>query len=226
MKEKVAKTIGIIMTAILTFVLIACILGFIVLPVITFIIIMIPDFFFLLSLSRNLKKKRFTALCVRGIIYAVLLAFHILFWGAFHMPVSAYTSWQYPLALKYAEFPGSDSFLPRELPSSARHVRFDFMPTILQGDGHIAVGFYADDEYVKNLENELKGSAMHVVNYNELGNLNNSFKNGEIIHLYDSGISHDHPDAKVYILYTDYDWNHPSSKAVFVDGDYVFFSQE
>ena len=226
MKEKVFKKIGIVFNAILAFVFIACILGFITLPLITFIFIMIPDFFFLLSLMRNYKKKLFTAYFIRGIVYSVLLTFHILFWGMFHMPVSVYTSWQYPMALRYTEFPRYQTIMPRELPKSARDVHFDFMPTILQGSGHTALGFTADDEYVKNLENELKGSAMYVVEYKNLDNLNHSLKNNEVINLYDSGIRNSHPDATAYILYTNYNWNHPRSKTVFIDGNFVYFSQE
>ena len=46
------------------------------------------------------------------------------------------------------------------------------------------------------------------------------------ISLYTGTFTEDHPDATVYIIYTNYNWNHPRSKAVFIDGNSVFFSQE
>lgn len=230
MKDKVFKTIGIVLTSILAFVFIASLAGFIALPLVTFIIIMVPDIIFLAILITRYKRKSYLAFFICSIVFFEVMTFHIFFWGMFHMPVYVYSSWQYPIALSYSnDFKSVDSILPEELPESARDVRFEFMPTILQGGGHTAVGFTADEDYVKDLEDKLKTQAIHTGTFNEYGGLiltNMEEDSDKGVYLWEGNIHEEHPDAKVYVTYSNYNWNHPHSKAIFIDGNYVFFSEE
>ena len=230
MRDKTFKTIGIILTSILALVFVASLAGFIVLPLVTFILILVPDLIFLIILAVRLSRKRYTSFFICSVVFTLVLTFHMLFWAMFHMPVAVNTSWQYPIALKYSNsFKAIDTVLPEELPGSAKDVYFEFMPTILQGAGHIAVGFTADETYVKDLEDEVRSQAVHIGKYNEYGCLelsNQDPGSDKVVYLWEGDIREKHPDATVYVIYSNYDWNHPHSKAVFIDGNYVFFSEE
>lgn len=228
MRDKTFKTIGIILTSILALVFVASLAGFIVLPLVTFILILVPDLIFLIILAVRLSRKRYTSFFICSVVFTLVLTFHMLFWAMFHMPVAVNTSWQYPIALKYSNsFKTIDTVLPEELPGSAKDVYFEFMPTILQGAGHIAVGFTADETYVKDLEAKLKTQAIHTGSYNKYGGLElTNLDNNKAVYLWQGNIREEHPDATVYVIYSNYDWNHPHSKAVFIDGNYVFFSEE
>lgn len=230
MRDNSFKKVGTILFFILAAVFVLCVGGFILLPLVTFILILIPDLIFLIILFVQLKKDRCRASFVCGLVFAGVLAFHSLFWGMFHMPVGAYTKWQYPFAYSYSYGRSTDVFLPRQLPASAKNIHFEFIPTVMQGSGWISVEFTADEAYVKDLEERFKDSK-YVVKIKDLGKLNQEIDEtdptfGTITLQGEEEMAEKHPDATVYIVYSNGNFNHPRSKAVFIDGNYVKFSHQ
>ena len=167
MREKVTIGISYVLSGILALAFVALLITYIVIPNIMYLLLLILDFIFLRKLVSMFVKKNHTALLKRSVSFLIVFVLSTLFWGQFHMPISVTSRWQYPMALKYAYcFQAVSTFFPEELPTSAKDVRYDFFPSILQ------------------------------------------------------------PDAILYIIYTNYDWNHSRFKAVFIDGNHVFFSEQ
>lgn len=228
MKKKIAARI---ITGILLAALILMIVGFVFLPLPTFIILLVIDIIFLLVLLPLSRKDNPKPWLVCSIIMLTVFGFNALFWGAFHMPVTVGTAWRYPVALRYAyEGRPPFEFFPEELPSSAEKVSFEFLPSMLQGTGHVTLRFYADENYIEELKDRLEDEAMYVTDFEGLNEINENLENYDVISFYsvDEGelLEVKHPDAQIYILYTNYNWNHPHSRAVFIDGDFVFFEYQ
>ena len=113
--------------------------------------------------------------------------------------------------------------------------RFDYMPTILQGTGHYSVRFVTDREIAERYASKLAETAVHIVRLDD--NYNGSFHvENETPENYDDSFyiykdeefwNDASSSAKVYVLYTDYDWNHPDTSAVLIDPETgkVEFSQ-
>ncbi|MBO7451598.1 MAG: hypothetical protein J6U54_14625 [Clostridiales bacterium] len=230
MKDKVSY----VLMGLLTLALVLSIVAYILVPVVTFIILSVIDIVFLIILFALKAKKKKIPLFVCSIIFTTLFVFNVLFWGLFHMPVSTNRKWQYPFAMKYTyDSDKAPEFIPAKLPDSADDFHFEFLPTILQGTGHVGVSFTADESYINELKAKLEGEAMYVVDYDKLGDLNASLDSDEsdyggykYIALWEYNVPDEHPNATVYILDTNYNWNHPHSKAVFIDGNYVLFSDQ
>ena len=230
MEEKKSSAVSVVFTGILALAFVVLLGAFIVIPVFTFLLLMILDAVFLVILINMIMKKRAKArMC--SILFTCIFAVNALFWGMFVLPIKVYTRWQYPLALEYAT---NNTFLPEKLPDSAENIEFDFMPTILQGGGHVAVGFTADDEYVAELTDRLNDEAVIIRNYGSSDSTYYKFAEDQAeveaghknIVLYEGKIRTEHPNSTAYIIETNFDWNHPHSNVVFIDGNYVFFSQE
>lgn len=231
MREKVIIGISYVLTGILALAFVALLIIYIVIPNIMYLLLLILDFIFLRILVSMIVKKNHTELLKRSVSFLIVFVLSTLFWGQVHMPISVTSRWQYPTALKYAYgFHAVSTFFPEELPISAKGVRYDFFPSILQADGHVCVEFTADEDYVKELSNRLETEAMYVINYRELDFLNATLNTEEsdykIINLWEGSFGNEHPDATVYIIYTNYDCNHARFKAVFIDGNHVFFSEQ
>ena len=231
MREKVSIGISYVLTGILALAFFTLLIVYIVIPNIMYLLLLILNFFFLSKLVYMIVKKNHTTLLKRSVSFLIVFVLSTLFWGQFRMPISVTSRWQYPMAMKYAYgFQTASTFLPEELPSSARDVRYDFFPTILQGDGHVCVEFTADEVYVTELSNRLETEAMYVINYGELDSLNAALNTEDSdykkITLWEGSFGEEHPDSTVYIIDTNYYWNHPRYKAVFIDGNHVFFSQQ
>jgi energy-coupling factor transporter transmembrane protein EcfT len=231
MRDKVSISVSYVLTAILALAFVALLITYIAVPNVMYLLLLILDFIFLRKLVSMIVKKNPTALLKSSVSFLIVFVLSTLFWGQVHMPIRVISRWQYPMALKYAYgFHAVSTFFPEELPTSAKDVRYDFFPSILQADGHVCVEFTADEDYVKELSNRLEKEAMYVINYRELDSLNATINTEESdykrITLWEGSFGKEHPDAIVYIIYTNYDWNHARFKAVFIDGNHVFFSEQ
>ena len=227
------KICSYVFTAILALAFVLLLAAYIVLPIISFLALLITSAIMLVIVAPKFFKKR-PSLFAASLTCLIILTVNALCWSIFFPPLKISTKWQYPIALSYVfGSPSKSKLLPKELPESAEDVRFEFMPSFLQGTGHVSVGFTADDGYIQNLKVKLAKESMHITEHSELGELNDSLPSEDsdyggykYISLWEGNIRDEHPDATIYILYTNYNWNHPSSKAVFIDGNYVFFSEE
>lgn len=232
MKSKSLKIISTIMMSFVGIIALVFLIIYLILPVITYLLVSAHAFLFFFILLGIRSYEHYNPLLGWSIAFLIALSINIFFISNIHMPVSTNIKWRYPQALKYAcDYDTSAEFLPWELPDSAHDVHFEFMPTILQGGGHMCVGFKADEEYINDLRNRLESEAKYVVAYRDMQSLSDEIvkENPEYssgITVFEGTIREDHPDATVYVLYTNYNWNHPHGQAVFISGDYVFFSEE
>lgn len=231
MRDKVSIGASYVLTGILALAIVTLLIAYFVVPNIMYLLLLILGFIFLGKLVSMIVKKNHAALLKLSVSFLIVFVLSTLFWGQIHMPIRVTSRWQYPMALKYAyRFQTVSTFLPEELPTSAKDVRYDFFPSFLQADGHVCVEFTADEDYVKELSNRLETEAMYVINYRDLDSLNATLYTEESdykkITLWEGSFGKEHPDATVYIIDTNYDWNHPRFKAVFIDGSHVFFSQQ
>ena len=229
--KNTAERVAYVFTGILAIAFVVLLIMYIILPLISFLILLITDLIFLLILLSHISKRNRSAHLKCSIIFTVILSLCALFWSSLHMPITVRSRWQYPLALSYTyNFKSVDTFLPKKLPKSAKKVRYEFFPTILQGDGYLCVEFTADDQYVTELKARLEEEAMYVVDYKDLGILNKSIQEDsgtyDTVQLHEGTFADKHPDSTVYIIDNNFYWNHPRSKVVFIDGNYVYFAEE
>ena len=233
MVSKSKKICSYIFTGILFLSFILVLAACIFLPLFNLIALLITIFILLLITLPKFFRKR-PSLFTASLVCLIILTVSAMFWSIFHAPFIIKTKWQYPAALTYVYGSVNKStVLPQKLPESAENINCEFLPTMLQGSGHMCVEFTADDSYIQNLKDELKSDSMYIVKYCELGELNASlpaedsdYGGFKEISLWEGSFTKEHPDATVYIIYTNYNWNHPRSKAVFIDGNYVFFSDQ
>ena len=190
---------------------------------------------FLIILFGRYKKGSFKPCFVCSIIFTCVLAFTALIWLVLLLlPTHSYLKYQYPFDMKYISLhslsKNTPDFFPERIPSNASDYEFDFLPTILQGQGHLTVGFSADDEYIDELKSSLEGQAKYIVPIEEFSSLNERIRNEEPddplrgIELYWGDCLNEHSNGTLYIIDTNYYTHHPHTKAVIVDENYVFFS--
>lgn len=200
------------------------------------IIVSLTSVIFLIILLRLLLKKRNRPCFVCSIVFTAVLLLSSLFWLFFLMlPVNSKSKFKYPYEMTYIcdSRPGRSTrpeFFPKEIPSSATDYELDFLPSIMQGQGHLTVSFKADDEYIKDLKTSLEDKAIHVVPVNEFATFNEQIHAEDPedpfreVDLYWGKWNEEHSDGTVYILSTNYYSHHPHTDAVIIDGNYVFFS--
>lgn len=164
-------------------------------------------------------------------ILSVFALVVIIYIGNMGFPVTSHTPWRYQYLNYYsrndhkapAGFPGS-------IPDSARDYEYEFFPSVLQGRGHIALTYRADEEYTEVLRNDLESEAELVFPLSELDEVNERLAAEDPddhfrgLGMYFGDIGTTHPDSTVYVVYSNYDTHFPHTDAVFIDGDYVFFS--
>ncbi|MBO4638056.1 MAG: hypothetical protein J5685_13050 [Clostridiales bacterium] len=160
-----------------------------------------------------------------------LVSLIVLFFMAFEPSATSHLKWQYGLMNDfYFEHNGAPDFFPDEIPSSASGYEYDYRASVMQAQGHISVGFNADDDYVRTLTEELEASAVRTFKVSEYQTViqqviaEDPDDDMRGFGMYLGSNEKTHPDGTVYILDAYYNWNHPHANAVIVDGDYVFFS--
>lgn len=200
------------------------------------VVVLITAVIFLIILLRFLLKKRYRPCFVCSIVFTVVLLFSALFWLFFLLlPINSTSKFKYPYEMAYIcdSRPGKSTrpeFFPKEIPSSATDYELDFLPSLMQGQGHLTVSFKADDEYIEDLKSSLEDKAIHIVPVKEFGAFNEQIHSEDPedpfreVNLYWGKWNEEHPNGTVYIISTNYYSHHPHTDAVIIDGDYVFFT--
>lgn len=200
------------------------------------VVVLITAVIFLIILLRFLLKKRYRPCFVCSIVFTVVLLFSALFWLFFLLlPINSTSKFKYPYEMAYIcdSRPGKSTrpeFFPKEIPSSATDYELDFLPSLMQGQGHLTVSFKADDEYIEDLKSSLEDKAIHIVPVKEFGAFNEQIHSEDPedpfreVDLYWGKWNEEHPNGTVYIISTNYYSHHPHADAVIIDGDYVFFT--
>ena len=148
-----------------------------------------------------------------------------LFCGLGASPISGGAPWQFKTQMMYTDrYFSSSEFFISELPDGISDYYFDFLPSILQGNGHRAVSFRAPADYVDSLTAEVTDKAVEIHTFDECSN--SLFASvGDVDFYCPLDVRAEHPGAAIYILDTNRYPHRPHSTAVIIDGDFVLFSE-
>lgn len=122
------------------------------------------------------------------------------------------------------------SFFPDRLPKDAKNTHFNYMPTILQGDGHRNVFFETSEEYINQyLEEYSEQAILPAFTVSELYDQDNSIvlsnleeyvedSSDPVFHVtIPQYVRENYPNAKVYVIYSNFYWNHMYSRCFICD---------
>lgn len=133
----------------------------------------------------------------------------------------------YSISMNQLNYTGS--FLPEELPGDAHNVSLQYLPTVLQGDGRTNVFFETSSENIdKYISYYSEKAILPVFTVKELADQENS---PVLSHLKDyvedsspelhvtipDYIKENYPNAKVYVIDSNFYWNHMYSQCFICD---------
>ncbi len=133
----------------------------------------------------------------------------------------------YPLQLKYYKSTYSQSdaldFFPDKIPENVGDYKLEHVPTVMQGAGHTSLMFTSDSETIQECIREAKQDAILIFTLSEQDQYEDKFKKSsgsEYAFLYfytDEAMKQNSENVTVYLLYSNFDFNHPHTSAVLVD---------
>ena len=99
--------------------------------------------------------------------------------------------------------------------------RFDYLPGMLQGSGHYTVRFTTSSEHIQEYEQLFSSQARHIYKYAAQSDYFSAEEErpdskGTVDVFLDSGFFEGH-EVTIYVLDTNYNWNHPHTSAVIID---------
>lgn len=179
----------------------------------------------------TLKKWR-TALNVVSIIILLVSYFNLIGFMLFNSIDRAdpLTKTFYSIDIQYLEKRNSANFIPDKLPEDAHNVSLKYLPTLLQGTGHTYTFFEISDENIDAYVTKYSEMAMlppftvaelyEQENSPVLSHLDDYVKDvyGPEFHMsLPSDIRENHPNAKIYVIYSNFNWNHMYSTCFIID---------
>lgn len=133
---------------------------------------------------------------------------------------------------------GKDTEFPDKLPADVSNCTIDFVPPVLQGSGFVEVSFNTSekvcDEYITRYSEMAILPALTVAELNGqkeseiLTNINDYVDTEEPITVSDlcidipHDVSQEYPDAEVYVVRSNFNWNHPHSFTFICDRESGF----
>lgn len=133
----------------------------------------------------------------------------------------------YPLQLKYYKSTYSQSdaldFFPDKIPENVGDYKLEHVPTVMQGAGHTSLIFTSDSETIKECIRAAEQDAILIFTLSEQDQYKDEFKklSGNeyaLLYIYtDEAMKQNSENVTVYLLYSNFDFNHPHTSAVLVD---------
>ncbi len=179
-------------------------------------------------LGLKLKSKWLLVYIIGGLVFLMYTGFT----GHF----SGNKAFQYPFQRWYVnEKGGFDvSFMPEKLPDTIYSYSTDFMPSVLQGSGYYSVLVETDEETVAEIKADTEKRAMEILPLSdcldeytiedcvsdEAGAFQYVYKDSEenSFFVYIPFEALKNTDGfYVYVVYTDYDFNHPDTRAYIIN---------
>ena len=205
------------------FIVILCIIGFIFTNAVNFIFIGWLSFLicadeYTKKIKRDLRMHFFAVLVLSAIpmLYFVLVLF---------VPVllPSRTVLQYPFQKAYLGLYQNikePEWFPDFFGDVKSDYRFEYFPGIIQADGYYSVRFKTTPQNAEKYKKEFEDKVQYVMTIKR-GHFEADgieIKDSETTTVkIDKEFWADCTDAKAYVLYDDFDWNHPDSAAVIVD---------
>ena len=139
--------------------------------------------------------------------------------------------WKYPFQRAYlGRFIKDDAaeLFPERLEDVQGDYELRFMPTIMQGGGFMSLCYRTSPERAAAVEDRYAPGAVHTIPLDEYGGSGsfyrvegfepNGSKDGTVTVGISGVMEREHSGgAVIYVLYSNYDWNHQRSRAVIVD---------
>ena len=183
----------------------------------------------LIAKRRQIKKR--SSLIAASVITSVTGGLISLFLLSMGLPFRSSSEWRYRYQVFYCyrSHKAPDSF-PVTIPDGVTDYKLDFLPSILQGQGHFTVSFTAPEEYTKQKTIELENAAEHVFKLSSIDIMDRKIREEDPddslrgLEIYLDDMERSHPDATVYLIKSNYYTHRPHTEAVLVDGNYFFFT--
>ena len=168
-----------------------------------------------------------------GIVTLILFNFAaVLFTGFLLFPpiyISSHLKWKYPFQKSYIGLYQNiqePDWFPDFMGDVREDYRFEYMPSILQGDGHYSVRFVTDRETAEKYAAKFAETAVYTVRLGAAYSDGSFLVENETPETYDDYLEIQKDDgfwigasplATAYVLNAYCNWNHPSASAVIVD---------
>ena len=128
--------------------------------------------------------------------------------------------WQYRFQMMYIMTEGvPPKYFPDSIPHGAKGYRLEFLPTIMQGDGHLNVSF-KDAEYVSEVSENIRSRSLQTYTLSEYPDC---YLGMEWPIEVPSSVRTEHPDGEIYFLSSNNYGNHPRGTAVIIDDDFIMY---
>ena len=177
---------------------------------------------------RKHGKKETIVKIVSDIIVIVGIALFLLSMPP--MTMSSPLLWQYPFQKKLMDMYHNvkePDFVPDFRGAVKGDYYFDYLPSMLQGAGYYSVRFTADTAQAQEYERMFSARAVHTFDFDDeahdyYGNyFSRNVQLGEndvgSVDVYIDREFFSSGNARIYVIETNYNWNHPHTSAVIID---------
>ncbi len=160
-----------------------------------------------------------TALCV----YCILVFITVFIPGMMTFPIKTIFPWQYRFQMIYIMKDGQPpKYFPEQIPVSATDYELEFLPTVMQGDGHLNVAF-RDAGYVAKVRPQIEEFTIKTYVMSEYPEFAISMYDDDCPIDIPRDVRKEHPDATIFFLSSNHYGNHPRGTAVIIDSDYIMY---
>lgn len=191
---------------------------------------------FMKAKMRNPEEHNYVSNLARMLVMTAILGCMSLFAPI----IFSKSAWKYNLQRKYIDLYNKYSSVdfPDKLSGNIGNYKFEYVPSIMQGNGHCSVRFTASADDIKAYEREYAPKAIYAIPLSrfDFGDTVVEEVSPEAVVPYEGGnnlsmfVDSDFwgdTKATVYVLSAVHDWNHPHSHVVIISSDYrkIQFSQ-
>ena len=175
------------------------------------------------------KKHSSEAFFIAAAVLSALPTLYFSLFLLFPMMLPSGVVWKYPFQKAYLSVYGNIKE-PEWFPDFTEDVKSDYlfayMPSLMQGSGYYSVSFKTTPQAAEKYKNEFEPQAAYIfkVDSGYLGEIVSGkldLKEGETltVNLEKEFWNNCGPNTKTYVLYDNFNWNHPHSAVVIIDMD-------
>lgn len=139
------------------------------------------------------------------------------------LTVESHARWKYPLQKMYLSLYGyrEPEWFPDFDRIEAEEFTFNYMPSVMQGTGHFCVELRTSPETAAAFEAQYAQQAVKTLPMTDYSDSTAADEQGRSLSVYTGDFwDRDHSQetgCRIYVLSSNWDWNHPHTSAVLVD---------